>query len=74
MFLIWANPGLFLFTFILFTLQFKLKNQSFGFDSGPQDGRRRLIHSAIAAAKYFKMLMAFHILSSFQSRIIVLLK
>ena len=50
----WANPGLFLFIFVLFLLQFqyKLKKHRWcAWDSnpGPQDGRRRQNHGAMAA-------------------------
>ena len=58
----WANPGLFLFIFVLFTFQFKWqiynlnninwnKHRWCAWDSNPgwQDGRRRKIHWAIAA-------------------------
>ena len=50
----WANPSLFWFIFILFSLQFqhKLKKHRWcAWDSnpGPQDGRRRWNHRAMAA-------------------------
>ena len=50
----WANPGLFLFIFVLFSLQiqYKLKKHRWcAWDSNPglQDGRRRRNHGAMAA-------------------------
>ena len=52
----WANPGLFFFIFVLFLLQFqhKLKKHRWcAWDSnpGPQDGRHRRNHGAMAATK-----------------------
>ena len=58
----WANPGLFLFIFVLFTFQLKLQIYNLNFinwkkrrwcawksNLGQQDGRRRQIHWAMAA-------------------------
>ena len=47
----WATPGLFLFIFVIFSIQFqsyKLKN-AWDSNLGPQDGRRRRNHGAMAA-------------------------
>ena len=50
----WANPGLFLFIFVLFSSQFKYKLKkhrccAWGSNPGPQDGRCGRIHWAMAA-------------------------
>ena len=55
-YVLWANPGLFFFIFVLFLLQFqhKLKKHRWcAWDSnpGPQDGRHRRNHGAMAATK-----------------------
>ena len=51
---IWANPGLFSFIFVPFTSQinYKLKKRwwsAWDSNPGPQDGRRRRNHGAMAA-------------------------
>ena len=53
-FLIWVNPGLILFIFLLFISQFnyKLKNRrccTLDSNPGPQDGKCRRIHRAMAS-------------------------
>ena len=57
----WADSGLFLFTFVLFSLQFqyKLKKHRWcAWDSNPwpQDGRRRQNHGAMATTMGLVML------------------
>ena len=57
----WANHGLFLFIFDLFLqFQYKLKKRRWcAWDSnpGPQDGRRRRNHGAMAATRSFTFLL-----------------
>ena len=54
-FLKWANPGLFLFIFVNFLDTISIKNGkkhswcAWDSNPGPQDGRRRQNHGAMAA-------------------------
>ena len=58
----WANPGLFLFNFVLFSLQFqyKLKKHrwcAWNSNLGPQDGRHRQNQGAMAATLAYSLLL-----------------